>query len=158
MTTKVLQEAAVRGDQIAAMLAEMQHPRGAADLKLAEPISGIPGVSGWAACKHGQAAQTLTFVSREVMGESEVLVYGLAEEETDDFQLCSVSWADNFWIMSDSWANLETMMKELGCGGKWLVTDLIHSLCSCTVPHSVALGQPSYMPGWSESWQRSPEG
>ena len=71
VTTKVLQEAAVRGDQIAAMLAEMQHPRGAADLKLAEPISGIPGVSGWAACKHGQAAQTLTFVSREVMGESE---------------------------------------------------------------------------------------
>ena len=34
-----------------------------------------------------------------------------------DYHLCCVLFAGNSWILSDSWANLETMMKETAWDG-----------------------------------------
>ena len=71
-----------------------------------------------------QTGAARTFVRGRTHGTSEVS----GEQGDRDYQLCSFLRAHNFWIMSDSRAHLETMMKELdvdsrrfGAGTKALI-------------------------------------
>ena len=46
-------------------------------------------------------------------GQNDVSDYGFGGREDRDCQLCSVLCSDNFWIMIESRAQLETMMRDL---------------------------------------------